>query len=328
MAVSTGDLISAAQYNGLQSRISTVLGTGAGNYGYGQPVGSGQVTTSTDTITADQLDLLRADMSKAYVHQNGANIPVRNVSVGDVIGADVSGTDIEYDSLGAPTVINSDITGGFNDYLDIMDDLETYRFTIDDSEDTITDIAADTRTSSWNNSINMEFTATFTDEDHRRYFFNSGGEIRIYLGMTNAVSSKDTNWSTILTNPGTVVFGHNYTTVTGSTTGVTLNSLGNYDLTTSNQLVFTKTGNSGVYAENNWTVNVKRIGTNQIVFTVTLTDADTGDEPITPVPVGGIPGGVDENVTGDVTANLATRRASGSNVSVNGPVVSITNTFE
>jgi hypothetical protein len=44
MAVNDGDNITAAQYNGLQSRIDQVLGTGSGDFGYGNSVSSSQVT--------------------------------------------------------------------------------------------------------------------------------------------------------------------------------------------------------------------------------------------------------------------------------------------
>lgn len=328
MAVSKGDLISAAQFNGMQSRIATVLGNGSGNYGYGQTVTSVQVSTGTDTITAAQIDLLRADMAKAYTHQNGVLLPLRNISPGDVIGADVSGTDITYDNIGNDTVVNSDIQGGVNDYLDVLDDLETYRFTIDDSQDTIADALTDTRTSNWNSSITGIYRASFTDANHRRHFFNSGGQIRIYLTMANAVSSKDTNWQTIITNPGTVLFGHDYVSITGSTTGVTINPVGNYELISGATTVFTKTGNSGVYAENNWRVQFWEENSSTIRFAVILEDADTGDEPIVPVPDGGIPGGVDEQITGDITVNVGSRRASGSNVSVVAPAFTTISTLE
>jgi len=178
MAVNVGDAITAAQYNGLQSRIEQVLGNGSGNFGYGQAVTSSQVANPSspgagdgDSVTAQQMIDLRIDMNKAWTHQTGQNIPVKNIAQGDVIGADQTGDDLIFATDGSYTFDNPDITGGFNDYLSKMDELELNRFDIDDGEDDISDIATSTRTSSWNGNINCTFTCTFTDADHRRHFF-------------------------------------------------------------------------------------------------------------------------------------------------------------
>lgn len=330
MSVTVGSSIQAADYNGLQSRIATVLGTGSGNFGYGQTVTSSQVTSSTDSITAAQMDLLRADMNKAYIHQTGNNVPVRNISVGDVIGADVSGTDVTYDTLGNKTIVNSDNTGGLNDYFDLMTDIENNRFLIDDGHDDIADLATDERTTSWNATINMNFTVTFTTANARRHFFNSGGQIRIRGSLAAGGGDKDTDWRAMIGNPGTIAFGYNYTTVTGSTTGVTLGNIGNYGLTSTFQQIFSKSGNADVYAENNWTVRVKENSATQIEFSVTFDDADVGDRPVNPPPP---PYGplVDEQVTADLTLTLGTRRAYSTDpasFSIPNPAFAITNTLE
>lgn len=330
MSVTSGSSIQAADYNGLQSRIATVLGTGSGNFGYGQPVTSSQVTSTVDSISHVQMDELRADMNSAYLHQSGTTAPVRNIAVGDIIGADVSGTDVTYDTLGNKTIVNSDTAGGFNDYLDVMTDIENNRFLIDPGYDAITDLITDERTSSWNSTINMNFTVTWPNADARRHFFNAGGQIRIRGVLAAGGGAKDTDWRSMLSNPGTISFGYNYTTVTGSTTGVTLNSIGNYDLTATFQTIFTKTGNATVYAENNWTVRVKQNSSTVIEFSVTLNDADTGDRPSPspPPPYGPL---VDEQVTADLTLTMGTRRASttdSNSFSLPNPSFSITNTLE
>lgn len=185
MAVAIGSSIAASQYNGLQGRIATVLGTGSGNFGYGQAVSSSQVVSAADTISAAQMSNLHSDMTKAYVHQTGSLLPLRVFQVGDIIGADDSGDTIEYDNLGNYEIKDgvevADNTGGFNDYLDQMDVIENNRFTIDPGQSEEADLATNTRTTNWNSVVNMSFTATFASENNRRYFFNSGGQIRIQL---------------------------------------------------------------------------------------------------------------------------------------------------
>jgi hypothetical protein len=330
MSVTSGNSIFAADYNGLQSRISAVLGNGSGNFGYGQTVTSTQVVSSIDSITNGQMDALRTDMNRAYLHQTGTNIPVRNISAGDVIGADASGTDITYDTLGNKTIVGVDNTGGFNDYFDVMTTIETNRFLIDDGHDSITDIITDERTTSWNSTINMTFTVTFASADARRHFFNSGGQIRIRSVLAAGGGDKDTDWRAMIANPGTISFGHNYTTISGSTTGVTLNSIGNYDLTATYQTIFTKEGNAAVYAENDWNIRVKQNSATVIEFSVTFNDDDVGDrpDPSPPPPYGPL---VDELVTADLTLTMGTRRAFSTDTasfSIPNPSFSVTNTLE
>lgn len=334
MAVSVGTTITAAQYNGLQSRVATVLGTGSGNEGYGQPVTSSQVSGESsvgagdgDIVTHTEIRKVWTDMNTCWQHIYGEELPLRNFEEGDVIGANESGTGLTYDGDDY-TFDNQDTTGGFNDYLAKMSEIELDRFLMDDGEDSIDDIAASNRTVAWNGLIDCTFRCTFDDADHRRHYFNSGGYIYIELSGENASGSKDTDWNSMITNPGQVQFGHNYTTVSGSTTGVTLNSIGNFDVSSTTwTTIFTKVGNADVYAENDYIVQVRQAltadgGDRALEFKVILRDDDAGDPPIVPVPIGGEPDGVDEDVTLDITATLGGRRSNGS-VEVNHPSVTV-----
>ena len=56
MAVSTGDNITAAQFNSLQSRVSNIMGTGSGDSGYGQTLSSAQVAVTCLLYTSDAAD--------------------------------------------------------------------------------------------------------------------------------------------------------------------------------------------------------------------------------------------------------------------------------
>jgi len=339
MAVNVGDTITASQYNTLQGRISNILGVGSGEDGYGQALSSGQVTPPTspgagdgDTVEAQFMRDLYDDMNKAYTHQTGNDISAILYKVsgettagagdGNVIGADVTGTDLTYAVNGSYTFDGENTKGGFNDYLSAMSAIESSKFSIAASQQTVADIATDVRTSTWNGTIDMTFTCTFTDADHRRYFFNSGGEIRVTGSMAAGGGAKDTDWNSMLTNTGAIRF--NYTATTASSgTGSTI---GNSDLTTSYQEIFTKSG-SGVYAENVYKVEAKENSSSVIEFKVTLTDNDAGDRPVPspPPPYGPL---VDEDITADITITMSTRRASGSNVAVNNPSFATTNTLE
>jgi len=313
------DIITAAQYNGLQDRIAQVLGTGAAEFGYGQALASSAVAVS-DIVTAANMDNLRTDMNKAYTHQTGSALTIKDIAVGDVIGADDTGTSLTYANDGTFTFNSQDATGGFNDYLTAMTTIEGDKFSIAVSQSTAADATTDTRTTDWNSSVNMTFTVTFTDADQRRYFFNSGGEVRISGSLSSGTNTKDTDWATMLSNTNIIKFDHDATTADSGTGS----AIGNYDLTSTYQTIFTKSG-SGVYAENEYKVEAKENSTTQLEFRVTLTDNDAGDEPAPPPP-GSTP--IDEFVTGTITLTIGSLRASGTNVSVSAPTFSVTDTLE
>lgn len=327
MAVNDGDNITAAQYNGLQSRIEQVLGTGSGDFGYGNSVSSDQVTAG-DSVTAGQMDNLRSDMGKCWTHQTGDNIPLANIAVGNIIGADASGTGVTFDNSNNYTISGSIANGGFNDYLSKMTELETNRFDIDSGEQTVADSAGITRTTSWNGTISATFRVSFGNANNRRYFFNSGGELRISVAGANGTGSKDSDWSSILSNPGQIRMGYNYTTISGSNNGVTLSSIGNDAMSSSYQEIFKKVGTAAVYAENYWKVEARITNVSTFEFKVTLVDDDAGDrpDPSPPPPFGPL---TDEDVTLDITGTFAMRRATGSNIAYPAPTpaVSITDNF-
>ena len=77
----------------------------------------------------------------------------------------------------------------------------------------------------------------------------------------------------MLSNSGTVSFGHNYTSSDNSGTG---SSIGNYQLTNSEQQLYRKSG-SGVYADNNYYVRGRNISSTVIEFRILMDEADTGN---------------------------------------------------
>jgi len=347
MAVAVGDIITAAQYNTLQGRIANIMGTGSGQDGYGQALLSASVTPPTnagagdgDTVEAAFMQNLYDDMNKAYTHQTGNDISAILYKVsgetapgagdGNVIGADQTGEDLTYAINGTYTFDQADpataVKGGFNDYESAMTTIESAKFAIAGSQQTVANVTSNTKTATWNGSIDMEFTCTFTSANHRRHFFNSGGEIRITGSMASPSGAKEVDWNSMLVNTGAIRFGYNYTTAssgTGSSIGGNNATSDSPKLTSAYQTIFTKTG-SGVYVENRYRVEAKENSSSVIQFRVTLADNDAGDRPVPspPPPYGPL---VDENITADITLTLGTRRASGSNVSVNNPSFSVIN---
>lgn len=346
--VSVGGSILASDYNTLQGRIANILGTGSGEDGYGQTLVSSQVDEPTttgagdgDIVEAQFMQNLFDDMNKAYTHQTGSDLSTILYRVsgqsgvgtgdGDVIGADKTGTGLTYSVDRTSWTFDDENTqGGFNDYLVAMTTIETNKFDIfigTPSQGEILTQTTDVRTTQWGSpgdlSIDMEFTATFDDADHRRYFFNSGGEIRITGSLAipsgETGTTKNSDWSLMLSNVGAVKFNYDTTTADSGTTY----AIGNNDLTGTYQTILEKSG-SGFYAENLYKVEARQDSATVLRFKVTLQDADTGD--VKPgVPPGAPPGPViDEYVTGTITLALGHLRASGSNVDVDAPSIALT----
>ena len=302
MAVSTGDTITAAQYNDLQSRVNTVMGVGSGTDGYGQTLASAQVSIS-DTVTAAQMDNLRTDVNKANNHQQGSNANIGDIAVGDVIGADTSGA-----SVAALT----ETTKGFNDYDNAITLITTNKDLLDLGNASVEASGSNgSRTTNWNGTITHEFTVSFNDANHRRHFFNAGGQIRFSANLSGQSGAKSNDWSTLLSNMGTITFNRNTTTASG--TGVA-QAIGNFGVTGAYQNIFTKVG-SGNYAENDYSISVKQDSTSVLRFQITFNDDDTGDQTGSGPPE-------DENVNGNLSSVITQLRATGANVEVATPAYS------
>lgn len=318
--VSVGDVITAAQYNDLQTRVQKVLGNGTGDFGYGQTVSSSAVAV-TKIVEAVDMNNLYTDIVKCAVHQSGS-IPatIAQLAVTDIIGADASTTPDET-------------VKGHNDYNNAISDIETSRHAAASTQMSVESKNSSSRSAAWGSSpdvithtVSVTFAGGYTTKntsgashtatgaDHMRHFFNSGGSITFSAGLTGGSGAKYNDWDAILTNMGTIYF--NRTNTTNSGTGTTSN-IGYEDLTTNYQRIFIKSG-SGVYAENDYNINARLVGTDTIQFRIQFRDDDAGDQRAI---IGAGPAGpaVDENVGGTVTSNVGQIRATGSYVSVPTP---------
>ena len=351
---SVGDTIQAADYNILQSKISTILGNGgASNFGYGQSITSSQVSgpgasTPGDTVTHTQLRQLYDDMETAWIHQNGAagtalDTLLAYINQDDVIGADATGTGITYATDGSYTIDSEDNKGGINDFSTVMALLESSRTTVGAGQtDTVLTAETDFRDTSWNGDVDSEFTVTFTNANQRRYFFNSGGQITIQgqidaatLGSPGDASyQRNDGWQSMITSPGVVRMGYNYTTYDGASTNIDKpdGEVGDNNLTGSYQTILRRSAAAGDYEDSYWLVQARVQSAGSATdpcilrFRVLLhddgpeTNADAGAK-------GGIEPGVVEPITIDIDFNYGYRRSINS-VDVAAPSVLRVNTFE
>jgi hypothetical protein len=358
MTVSIGSVIQDTDYNGLVSRVRAVLGNGSGQTGYGQTVPLSTVSdNSVQNIAPAEWDALRTQINRASRHQSNADQAMVSPTSGRIIGADESGTSVtRVDTSGVITWTHnsSNTSMGVNDFFTATSNIETNAGSSHPTQVTVTtgrQFALSTRTATWggagqSQSVNCTFEVFFdggynvTDStgatvvasgaDHRRHFFNTGGEIRISGINSSASNTKGSDWATMLSNMGQVVLGKNATTVTGSgrardgSTDVDLSgsidsALGNYQLTTSYQLIFQRNG-GGVdidYAENAINIFARRnIAGNSITILVELSDNDVGDQT-------GTGPGQDEQVVGTLGIGLDLRRSTGTFISVPSPTVQV-----
>lgn len=289
--MAVGEIITAARYNAMQAKVSQTLGTGSGTYGYGQDLSSYPVTQSNN-VTAIHMTNLKNDIIDAYVHQTGSVPTLTTVNTDEDI------TDVVYAQYEVAS--NNVYIGHLNVYEPTQASVEAK-------------LISPPRTTVWGGnaqpqSVYHEFRVNFDDANHRRYFFNSGGEVRFTATLTGGTGSKYSNWNAMLSAMGTVKF--TYGNCTGSS-GTSL-GLGNYDLTTSYQTVYVKTG-SGIYSDNDYSIKAKTNSTgNQVFFLIEFNDGDTGSGS------GGF-GPIDDPVTGTLTSSISQLRATGPYVEVSSP---------
>lgn len=311
--MAVGDIITASRYNTLQQTVEDVLAVGSGNFGYGQSTASNQVAVNK-IITATDMNNLYSDFDKIYRHQvnQAPSASVSTLAVEDLIGENASDNP------------NGNIKG-YTDYEAFATSIaaDPARFRLHATQSTTDDEVVNlTFSSQWNTNLHGYYRATFTSANARRYFFNAGGRITFKVNLVSTASggnvAKTNDWATMLSNSGTVSFGHNYTSSDNSGTGT---AIGNYQLTNSEQQLYRKTG-SGVYADNNYYIRAKNVSSTVIEFRIWMNEADTGS---TSNAKGVVP--IDEFVQGNLTHHAGYVTASGSYVSVAAPTITRQSNF-
>lgn len=88
-----------------------------------------------------------------------------------------------------------------------------------------------TRTTSWTNKLNGEHRWLFDNYNHARYFFNSGGQLRLRLNMSGGSTAGYYNWSDVINEMGMLNFTWDNVFESAASTGGTSEGKGFYDLT-------------------------------------------------------------------------------------------------
>jgi hypothetical protein len=299
-------IIDSARFNNLQARIELILGNGAGTNGYGQTLASANVTSDgSQVVEASDINNIYTDMLKARVHQVGPNdISIAQMTQNlNVVAEDES---FFVDDSGQTTADPEGAKKGLVDFEELMTDIETDKFVVHTSQANLLPAINSVRTTNWNGLIYHEVAVTFTSEDARRHFFNTGGQLRFTCQNTLAATPKGLDWAELCTEVGTVIFNYDSTTSTGDGSG---SSIGNYDLTGANQVIYQKVGSgtySGIYAGNLYTIKARTDGVNRIIFRIEFNDVVTDPD-------------VDNNVDGRLESVVQQYVATGSYVSITAP---------
>lgn len=245
--MAVNDLATSSRYNQLQSRINQVLGTGTGEFGYGQVVESTAKNTAS-LINAVDMQQIRRDIQKVYLHQNG----------------------IAAGSNTLPNVNSNDqITNAvYEDYESVVSDLYTDKNIIDSSQlFSQLGVIVSNRNTPWAGanqvqSIFHEISLTFNSVDHRRHFFNSGGTIRFDASITNYSGLKGNYWFSLLDAIEVVNFNYDATSANTGTTA----PIGNFDLTDTYTTLYANSGTgSYAYSDNYYSIKGRGAQTSNVI---------------------------------------------------------------
>ena len=300
-------LIIANDYNVIQSKIALVLGSGSGTKGYGQTVTSSQVGQHSK-ITVAQWTALRTDIARARQHQTGVLLGTRAPEdLGYIAGAD----------LPIPTASRQVKDTWRAAYLALANDADTNNLVSPPplGQYGVSDlIAPQIRNTAWNGTIMQSVSITWNTADEARYFFNSGGQFQFKAERSGGSAGlKNATWTGMLSGMGVISMNYTQTTCTG--TGET-SSLGFYDLTTTNGVIFQKFAPAGAYAPNKYYIYARvNSTTDRRVLYFDIHFGDDSGKPAT-LPDPGF--GIDENPDGTLISTVEVLRSI-DNVSIPAP---------
>lgn len=270
-----GTDILAAQYVTIQDKAESLIGAGSVTRGYGQTVQSSDVFAG-NTITKAQWDLIKFDIINIKFHQDGVLPGVVTVNVGDPINFGATAPNTNYNTLLETAITN--------------------RFQIAGSQSVVNSTASQIYTTPWSSSLTATLTCTFPTADQARYFFNSGGKVRVTTTLSGGSATQQINaWTNLLASVGSRAFGADTGTVKY------------YTLTNSFQ-TYHQSSLSNPYSANTYRLEARTNVSNnstgtatQLFLRVTLTDSYV--DPGAPAP--------GDLVNGTLTMAVSELKASG-----------------
>ena len=297
-------VIVQADYNSIRNKVVAVLGNGSGNSGYGQQarIVSTAVTEGTK-VTINEWANLRFDIINAYKHINGSNPTTAVVSEGNTI---------RYTSSFTPDTGTLDVPQ--KQYDDWANDITNTRFTIAPSESGTTAVTTSSKTTAWVSQCECVIQFYWTNANDARYWFNSGGRIRISASRSGGVgTAQNTSWTSLLSAAGTQNFGGafpNTSLVTSPNDGT------NWYRTTNAFQTFYQVASTGAYTSNIYRLQARCVdvpsnsggtaasGEIRVLFIDGYTDSGAVGPPFLNPPPG-------DDIDGTLTVSVSTLFATG-----------------
>ena len=234
--------------------INTIWGDGEGDKGYGQSTVLTSVSAGGN-VTAVQWATLLDRMDSIEAHQGSSITNPTNPTGGD---------DIEVFAN-----LSADITTLFDSRLD----------NAANAGDASNTIAA---SSTWTDNTTQTARFTWSSLDHARYYFNAGGEIRVSFARSGGTdTTKNTEWTNLCTDCGTLVFGARTMAKSGGAGSPTTEiDDGWYDISSSFVIKFKQFEGTSPYTASFITVEFRTQATDtQLEVRVIYKDDATDDNP-------------------------------------------------
>ena len=293
-------IIVQADYNSIRNKVIAVLGNGSGNSGYGQQARIVSTAVAEGTkVTINEWANLRFDIINAYKHINGSNPTTAVVAEGNTI---------RYTSSFTPDTGSLDVPQ--KQYDDWADNITTNRFTVAAGESATTSVTTSSRTTAWVSQCECVIQLYWSNANDARYWFNSGGKIRISASRSGgAGTAQNTSWTSLLSAAGTQNFGGAV-----PNTGTTPNDGTNWYRTTSTFQTFYTATASSPYGSNNYRLQARCVdvasnsagtaasGEIRVLFTDGYTDSGAAFSP-NPAP--------GDDIDGTLTVSVSTLFATG-----------------
>ena len=223
------DKIFYTDYNTLRNAVSQILGQGSATFGYGQLVqsstvsganGSGPVLgggTGANRIRTDEYTRLRSDIINVFRHIYGTDPTPADPIIGQLVRWVVAASAVtaEYDvsEYNIAEYNSSSIAGSSDPYTQFsvfVTDIQNNRFTCATSQSVVESKGSGSRSTPWGsglNTIGSRIRISWSTANQARFFFNSGGEIRLTSSrIGGAAKSQNTAWTSLLNNAGARTF--------------------------------------------------------------------------------------------------------------------------
>jgi hypothetical protein len=268
MAYSSGDTITAAQFNIFTNNSSSpygynhFAGTGSGVYGLGQTHLKTVSGGDGATITASDFNSLFTGMSNIANHTNDTLTSAAQVSAGTTI-AIRSALETDLATLAASVAAGCTSATAINSG---------------------NAVGTSTNAATWNSTSTIERSVTFASADAMRHFFNAGGKIRIDpTCVTGIDGDKDTVFNDLTTTAtGNLDIAAHSTTRSGTGETLTTDGLANgfHDLGTGYTVLLKLTSDNSGYTSNTVEYSAKldaAVGT-AVTLTVKMVSEDPADD--------------------------------------------------